>query len=104
MSEQEQEVRRVSDVVGSGRLPGEKVKVSELVGTEFIVNSIDERDGVWGPYLGVAITVKGEEFYFFTAHQVVMSKLMKCKHQLPLLATVMVLESRESDRTYFDIE
>jgi len=104
MNEQKQEVRRVSDVVGGGELPGEQVKVSDLVGTEFVIRSIDERGGDWGPYLGVAIEVKGEEYYFWTAHQVITQKLVKCKDDLPLLATIVAREGRESGRTYFDIE
>lgn len=104
MNKQKQEVRRVSDVVGGGELLGEQVKVSELVDTEFVVNSISARDGDWGPYLGVEIEVEGKEYYFFTAHQVVMSKLEKCEDQFPLLAMITVRESKESDRTYFDIE
>jgi len=104
MSEQEQGVRRVSDIVGGSKLPGEQVKVSELVDTEFVINSIDERKGEWGPYLGVAIEVKGEEYYFWTAHQVITQKLAQCKDDLPLFATIVARESEESGRTYFDIE
>jgi len=96
--------RRVSDVAGSvGDLPGEQVKVSELVDSEFVINSINERDGDWGPYLAVGITVKDEKFYFFSNHAVLMGKLQKCMGQLPLFATISVRESKSSGMTYFDI-
>ena len=91
--------RRVSDVTGSvGDLPGKQTKVSELVNTEFIINSIEEREGDWGPYLTVGITVEGEEFYFFSNHQVLMDKLRKCAEQLPLFATVTACESKTEGR------
>jgi len=103
MSEREQ-MRRVSDVTGSGGdLQGEKVKVSELVDTEFVVTHIAEYDGEWGEYLAVEVEVEGKEYFFFTGHQVLVQKLRKCVDDLPLLATVTVRASKEGGRTYFDI-
>jgi len=96
--------RRVSDIAGSvGELPGKQVKVSELVDTEFVVNSIDEREGDWGPYVAVGITIGQEEFYFFSNHAVLMGKLQKCMGQLPLFAVISARESKTEGRVYFDI-
>lgn len=103
MDEQKQ-IRRVSDVTGSGGdLPGVQVKVSELVDTEFVITRIDERTGDWGEYLAVVIEVEGRELFFFSAHQVLVQKLRKCVDDLPLLATITVRASKEGGRTYFDI-
>jgi len=81
-------MRRVGDITGSGGdLPGEQVKVSELVDTEFVITRIDERTGDWGEYLAVVVEVEGKPFFFFSSHQVLVQKLRRCADDLPLLAT-----------------
>jgi len=42
--------------------------------------------------------------FFFSSHQAVFRKLLACKDELPLLATILEKTGKESGRKYFDIE
>lgn len=96
--------RRVSDVVPlRDPLDGEQAQVRELVGKEFVITQIREWEGDQGPYLAVQIEIQGKVYFFFSSHQAVMQKLLKCQGELPLLATVTKHTAKESGRDYFDI-
>ena len=99
------EVRRVSDVVGaSEELEGDMFYVRALVGKEFVITGIGARVSENGEYLVVIIDLDGRAGFFFTSHQAVYRKLLRCKDELPLLATIVEREGRQSGRKYFDIK
>jgi len=99
------EMRRVGDVAPSGSdLEGEYVYVRSLIGEEFVITDIAERVGDNGEYLAVNIERDGKRGFFFTSHQAVYRKLLACKDELPLLATIVERTGKKSGRNYFDIE
>jgi len=101
----ESEVRRVSDVVGTtGELEGDMFYVRSLIGKEFVITNIAERQGDSGDYLAVKVVLDDKAGFFFTSHQAIYRKLLACKDELPLLATVIEREGKKSGRKYFDIE
>jgi len=96
--------RRVGDVAPSGRgLEGEQLNVRGLVGAEFTIVNLQERDGDNGPYLIVEIELEGKPAFFFSSHQVIYSKLLKCVDSLPLEATITQEVGKTNGREYFDI-
>jgi len=101
-----QEVRRrVGDVVPSREgLEGAHYHLRDLVGKEFVITGIAEWEGEQGPYAAVGIEVDGHEGFFFSSHQAVFRKLLACKDELPLMATILEKTGKESGRKYFDIE
>jgi len=97
--------RRVSNIVPMQETPkGDQIYVRNLVGEEFTITNIQEREGDSGDYLIVEIEREGENFFFFTAHQAIMPKLKRCVNDLPLLATIRQVDTARSGRSYFDIE
>lgn len=85
-------------------MDGEQFAVRDLVGKEFSITDISEREGSTGTYLGVQIELEGTPAFFFSSHQAIYGKLLKCLDDLPLLATITENEGMTSGRTYFDIE
>ena len=82
-------VRRVGDVVPTpSEMEGEQVNVRDLVGEEFVITKIAEWDGKSGPYLAVGIELGGKPAFFFSSHQAIYGKLLKCLDELPLVATI----------------
>jgi len=99
------EMRRVGDVAPSGGdLEGEYFYVRSLIGKEFVIIGVAERVGDNGEYLAVNVTLDGEKGFFFTSHQALYRKLLACKDELPLLATIVERVGKKSGRNYFDIE
>ncbi len=97
-------IRRVGDVVPSvGELEGDLLYVRGLVGAEFVITGIQEREGEHGQYLAVQIELDGIPAFFFTSHQAIYAKLLKCQDDLPLLATITEERGAKSGRVYFDI-
>jgi len=97
-------VRRVGDVVPSGgELEGDQLNVRGLVGAEFTIVNLQERNGDNGPYLIVEIELEGKPAFFFTSHIAIYSKLLKCAGSLPLDATITQETGRMSGMEYFDI-
>ena len=104
MSEQKAR-RRVGDVVPSrNELEGIQYHLRDPVGKEFTITGIAEWEGEKGPYAAVDIEVDGQMGFFFSSHQAVYRKLLACKDELPLLATILEKTGKESGRMYFDIE
>lgn len=104
MSEQKAP-RRVGDVVPSrAELEGTLYNVRDLVGKEFEITGMAEWEGDNGPYLAVNVWIDGRMGFFFSSHQAIYRKLLACKDELPLLATILEKTGKSSGRTYFDIE
>lgn len=104
MSEQKAP-RRVGDVVPSrAELEGTLYNVRDLVGKEFTIMELAEWEGDDGPYLAVNIRIDDRTGFFFSSHQAIFRKLLACKDELPLLATVLEKTGKASGRQYFDIE
>jgi len=102
---EQKEQRRVGDVVPSrAEMEGTIYHIRDLVGKEFLITEIAEWEGEQGPYLAVSIEVGDRVGFFFSSHQAVYRKLLLCRGQLPLLATVLKKEGKTSGREYFDIE
>lgn len=98
------EYKRVSDIAPlQSPLDGEKRNVRDLVGLEFVVTRIEEREGENGEYLAVQCELDGNLFFFFSNHQAIMPKLRKCIDAVPLLATIVESKSKSTGRGYFDI-
>jgi len=96
--------KRVSDVAPAQEpLDGEKRNVRDLIGVEFVITRIEEREGDSGEYLAVQCEFDGAPFFFFSNHQAIMPKLRKCIDAVPLLATVVESVSKTTGRSYFDI-
>ena len=98
-------LRRVGDVAPSrSQMEGTQYHLRDLVGKEFVITGIAEWEGEKGPYAAVSIDVDGREGFFFSSHLAVFQKLLVCKDDLPLLATILEKTGQESGRMYFDIE
>jgi len=97
--------RRVGDIVSSrAELEGTQYHLRDLVGKEFEITGIAEWEGDKGPYAAVGIEINGHAGFFFSSHLAVYRKLLACKDELPLLATILEKTGKESGRQYFDIE
>jgi len=95
----------VGDIVPSrAELEGIQHHLRDLVGKEFVITGIAEWEGEQGPYAAVSIEINGRAGFFFSSHQAVFRKLLACKDELPLLATILEKTGKESGRKYFDIE
>ena len=105
MSQQDEDLKRVSDVVEDRNLTeGQHVKVAQLVDKEFVIDQIQEFEGEHGPYLTVAIHSDDWRGFFFTSHKVLFRKLSQCGDSLPLLGKITRRTSDRSGQDYFDIE
>lgn len=97
--------RRVGDVVPSrAELEGTRYHLRDLVGKEFVITGIAEWEGEKGPYAAVSIEINDRMGFFFSSHLAVFRKLLACKDEVPLLATILEKTGKESGRQYFDIE
>jgi len=97
-------VRRVGDVVPrEGGFEGDHLDVRGLVGAEFTIVNLQERDGEDGPYLIVEIELEGKPAFFFTSHIAIYNKLLKCVDALPLLGMITREVGKTSRLEYFDI-